>query len=75
MKFLILSDRVSGVTCFYETKNELEEKYLFMAITLAGATRLVISNVPEVKESKGMQELDSVAELFAFVSDVALDRV
>ena len=75
MKYLILTDKVSGITCFYETKNELEEKYLFMAVTLVEVTRLRVLAVSQVKDTELMQELESVAELFAFVSAVALDRL
>ena len=75
MKYLILTDKVSGITCFYKTKNELEEKYLFRAVTLVETTRLRVFPLSQIKDTKLMQELESVADVFAFVSAVALDRL
>lgn len=75
MKYIVLSDKVSGDSYYYENKNALEEKYLFMAITLANPRRLVISTSSDISNVKGVREIQSVAELFALISSIALKEV
>lgn len=73
MKYIVLADKVSGNIYYYENKNALEEKYLFMAITLANPKRLIISTSSDISNVKGVHEIQSVAELFALVSSIVLD--
>ena len=73
MKYIVLSDKVSGNIYYYENKNTLEEKYLFKAITLANPKRLIISTSSDISNVKGVREIQSVAELFALVSSIAME--
>lgn len=73
MKYIVISDKLTDTSYYYENKNTLEEKYLFMAITLANPKRLIISTNSDISKVIGVHEIQSVAELFALVSSIALD--
>lgn len=73
MKYIVISDKLTDTSYYYENKNTLEEKYLFMAITLANPKRLIICTSSDISNTKGVREIQSVAELFALVSSIAME--
>ena len=75
MKYIVLSDKVSGDIYYYENKNILEEKYLFMAITLVNPIRLVIQTSSVMEISENTRQIKTVPELFSIVSDFAMELV
>lgn len=75
MKYIIITDKLTDETFYYENKNALEEYYLFMAITLANPKRLTIWTSPIIEGTEIMHEIKSVPELFALVSKSALQEV
>lgn len=75
MKYIVLADKVSGNIYYYENKNSLEEHYLFMAITLANPRRLIIQTSSLVEISDTTKVIQSVPELFALISNFALQEV
>lgn len=73
MKYIIIADNLTDRWYYYECKNCLEEKHLFVAITLANPRRLTISLSPTISKKETMKEIQSVAELFKFVSKMAIE--